>query len=57
MNKKTFVITDGTRYIKQSIDGKHKFVSNSSLADHWESKSKAESVLYNSVPPSMRYPL
>lgn len=57
MNKKTFVITDGNRYIKQSIDGKHKFVSNSSLADYWESKSKAESVLYNSIPPSMRYSL
>lgn len=57
MSKKCFVITDGNRFIKQDMSGKHKLVSNSSLADFWDSKPKAESVLYNSVPPNMRYSL
>lgn len=57
MSKNVFVITDGSRFIKQDVSGKHKLVSNSSLADFWDSKSKAESILYNSVPPNMRYSL
>lgn len=57
MSKKCFVITDGKRFVKQDASGKHKLVSNQSLADFWDSKPKAESVLYNSVPPYMRYSL
>lgn len=52
-----YVITDGSRYIKQDMSGRHKFVSNISIADFWNSKNKAESVMFNSVPPHMRYDL
>lgn len=55
--KKHYVITDGKRYIKQGMSGKHKLVENVAIADFWDSKNKAESVLYNSVPPYMRYSL
>ena len=57
MSKNVFVITDGSRFIKQDVSGKHKLVSNFSLADFWDSKSKAESILYNSVPLNIRYSL
>lgn len=56
MNK-YYVITDGNRYIKQDISGKHKLVNNISIADSWSSIDKAESVMFNSIPPYMRYDL
>ena len=52
-----YVITNGTRFIKQDVRGKYKLVNNSVLADIWDKKEKAESVLFNSVPPYMRYSL
>ena len=55
--KKEYVITDGKRFVKQNPSGKYGFTNNLSLADIWDSSSKAESVLYNSVPPNMRFKL
>lgn len=56
MNKE-YVITDGKRFVKQNPSGRYGFTNNLSLADNWDSSSKAESVLYNSVPPNMRFKL
>lgn len=52
-----YVITNGTRFVKQDVRGKYKLVTNSAIADMWDKKEKAESVLFNSVPPYMRYSL
>lgn len=57
MKKQEFVITDGNRYIKQNMNGRFNFTSNVLIADSWDSSAKAESVLYNSVPPNMRFNL
>ena len=54
---KEYVITDGKRFVKQNPSGRYGFTNNPSLADIWGSSSKAESVLFNSVPPNMRFKL
>lgn len=54
---KEYIITDGKRFIKQNTSGRYAFTNNLLLADTWDSSSKAESVLYNSVPPNMRFKL
>ena len=54
---KEYIITDGKRFVKQNTNGKYGFTSNFLIADIWDSSSKAESVLYNSVPPNMRFNL
>ena len=56
MNKE-YVITDGKRFVKQNKNGRYAFTNNLLLADTWDSSSKAESVLYNSVPTNMRFKL
>lgn len=57
MEHSQFVITDGNRFIKQNMNGKYSFTSNFVIADTWDSPSKAESILYNSVPSNMRFNL
>lgn len=57
MRNTEYVITDGKKFIKQNINGKYNLTSNVLIADSWDSSSKAESVLYNSVPPNMRFNL
>ena len=54
---KEYIITDGKRFVKQNPSGRYGFTNNLLLADNWDSSSKAESVLYNSVPPNMRFKL
>ena len=44
-----FVITDGTRYMKQNIAGRFKIVSNITMADTYESKTAAVNVIKNSL--------
>lgn len=39
------------------MNGRYGMTSNCIIADTWDSASKAESVLYNSVPPNMRFNL
>lgn len=56
MNKE-YIITDGKRFVKQNTSGRYSFTNNVSIADIWDSSSKAESVLYNSVPRNMRFNL
>lgn len=57
MECREYVITDGRRFIKQNINGKYGLTNSSVIADAWDSASKAECVLYNSVPPNMRFGL
>lgn len=57
MKQKEYVITDGNKYIKQDINGKYTLTANLSIADVWTANKTAESILYNSIPPYMRYSL
>lgn len=57
MERSQFVITDGNRFVKQNMNGKYNMTSNYIIADSWDTPEKAESVLYNSVPPNMRFNL
>lgn len=57
MSKKEYVITNGSKYIKQSANGKFTFTTNSSVADIWNNKKTAESIINNSIPPYMRFEL
>lgn len=50
MKKQEFVITDGRKFVKQDMSGKYNLVSNSAIADFWDSAKVAESILQNSLP-------
>lgn len=57
MSKKQYVITNGNKYIRQDVNGKYSLTTNLVIADNWNNKKTAESILYNSIPRGMRYRL
>lgn len=57
MQKKQYVITDGSRYVKQDVSGKYSLTGNLSIADIWTAKKTAELIMKNSVPKHMRFKL
>ena len=52
--KPEYYITDGTKFVKQNINGQYKTVSGMNLADVWDNAKVAKSVLSNSVPKVWR---
>lgn len=54
MAKAEYYITDGNKFIKQSMNGQFSIVSNISLADVWDKAQVAKAVLDNSVPKAWR---
>ena len=48
--RKQYVITDGAKFVRQDMSGKYNLVSNSAIADFWDSAKVAESILQNSLP-------
>lgn len=48
--KKEYVLTNGTKFIKQNIDGQWKQVSNLALADTYQTQKSATNVMLNSLP-------
>lgn len=48
-SSKQFVLTNGTKFIRQNLDGKYEVVSNQSLADIYESSQVARNILLNSI--------
>lgn len=53
MSKREFVLTDGTRFIKQNADGKFRQTTNIGLADIYNSVSIADNIRLNSIPKAL----
>lgn len=52
--KRYYIITDGTRYIRQNIKHKYEAVSNFTMADTYDSTAIAKNVWRNSLSRSMQ---
>ena len=50
---KEFILTNGTKYMRQNIKGKYEQVSNITMADVYPSKKQALKILENSIPKWM----
>ena len=53
MPKREFVLTNGTKFIKQDADGKYKQTSSIGLAEIYDSQMTADNIRINSVPKSL----
>ena len=51
--KREFVLTNGTKFIKQDADGKYKQTSSVGLADIYDSHTLADNIRKNSLPKSL----
>ena len=49
-----FIITDGTRFIRQDVHGRYKPVANITMADTYSSRCAALNVLNNSIPKAWK---
>lgn len=54
MSTKEYLITDGTKYVKQKVSGKYDYVQNSSIADTWNTIKLANAILQNALPKAIR---
>ncbi len=55
MDKREFVLTNGSKYIKCDINGNYKQVNNLCIADTYETQKTASNIMINSLPKSLRY--
>lgn len=53
MPKREYVLTNGTKFIKQDADGKYKQTTSIGLADIYDSQTIADNIRINSVPKSL----
>lgn len=53
MPKREFVLTNGTKFIKQDADGKYKQTTSIGLADIYDSYALADNIRKNSLPKSL----
>ena len=51
--KREYVLTNGTKFIKQDADGKYKQTTSIGLADIYDSQTMADNIRMNSVPKSL----
>ena len=54
MPTKEYLITNGTKYVKQKVSGKYDYVQNPSIADTWNTVKLAEAILHNALPKAIR---